>query len=309
MPYQITARTADMSTRYIPYFTTALHIGTAAFLLSHASAWAQTTDVVQPMCASYGLNTLPSPHVTGDLPWWFLSNEKGSSKNDFFTATLPILAADKHALWGADSRILTQMKPEAVTPSVGAVAAFYILREHIIKPAAYAGAAGRFVEVIGMARRSVSSQSIVVDGVSTVPLIIRTARDEVDANDRLLPVECMVADANPVPLSSAPLDPAKAARIKILLNDVHIGERKAIALIDQGQDRGVAVGQVWQLVDELPHQPASAQAFGRARVLQVFEHSSVVHVDRADHELEVGTLLRFLPEERMPQKAAGGVQP
>ena len=111
MPYQITARTADMSTRYIQYFTTALRISTAAFLLSHVSAWAQVAaDVPQAACERYGLNVLQSPLDAGGQPWWFLSNEQGDSKTKFFSATLPILAVDRHVLWGVDSRILTQMK-------------------------------------------------------------------------------------------------------------------------------------------------------------------------------------------------------
>jgi hypothetical protein len=305
------SQTADMSTRYIRHFTTALRISAATFLLSHAPAWAQTADLPHAACASsFGLNTLPSPHEMGGLPWWFLSNESGDSKNDFFSATLPILAADQHVLWGVDSRILTQMKSPSNAPSVDPEAAFYIVREHLIKPNPYRGAIGRRIEVIGTARMG-AGPTAELNGVSTVPLVIRTARDEVDLSDRLLPLGCVTVDsASPPPSpSSVPLDPTKAAKIKLLLNNARVGAGKAVALIDQGQDQGVAVGQVWQLVDELPNQPASAQAFGRVRVVQVFEHSSVVYVDRTVHEVEVGSIVRFLPVEKTLQGAVKAAQP
>ncbi|WP_157964295.1 hypothetical protein [Ephemeroptericola cinctiostellae] len=298
-----------MSTRYIRYFTTALRISAATFLLSHAAAWAQAAYLSPPgACAPYGLNALPSPHDAGELPWWFLSNEQGDSKIDFFSATLPILAADQHVLWGVDSRILTQMKPSSATSLIGPEAAFYIVREHVIKPNPYRGAVGRRIEVIGAARVS-GAQTTVLNGVSTVPLVIRTTRDEVNLSDRLLPLDCMVVGSVPASPSSVPLDPTKAAKIKVLLNNAYVGERNAIALIDQGQDHGLAVGQVWQLVDEVSNQPASAKAFGRVRVLQVLEHSSVVYVDRAVHEVEVGTALRFWSAEETLKGVVKAVQP
>ena len=308
MPYQITARTADMSTRYIQYFTTALRISTAAFLLSYASAWAQVADAPQAGCEPYGLNRLPSPYGGLGGGAWFLSNELGDSKDDFFSATLPILAADHHMLWGVNSRILTQIKSPSTTSLIDPDAVFYIVREHVIKPNPYRRALGRRIEVIGSARLA-GEQTPALKGISTVPLIIRTATDEVSLSDRLLPLGCVAGDLTSALPSSASLDPTNAAKIKVLLNNAYVGERKAMALINQGQDHGVAVGQVWQLVDELPNQPASVKAFGRVRVLQVFENSSVVYVERAAHEVEVGSVLRFLSTEKTPQGAVKAVQP
>lgn len=270
------------------HFNTALRLGAAALLLHAAVVRAQDAPAMSTSaCAHFQRDA----SFDSSKPWWFLSYAAGSSKDEWLANTLPIVSAERMTLLQAGSHILTRI------PAASALAAdgrYVVVRATPVQPQRFHAVEGLMVRKIGTAHADQqAASSTAVDGVRTFSVVIDSAYNEITESDRLLSVACLSSPKSSLDGSSAPVDIHAAAKVTALLNHAFIGEQRALALMDQGQLQGVAVGQRWTLVDELPKNPLTAKPFGRVNVLQVFNASSLIEVEESKHELEVGSVLRF----------------
>ncbi|MGL4767494.1 MAG: hypothetical protein ACRCV6_05385 [Formosimonas sp.] len=242
-----------------------LHFNIAAGLAF--SGWAQA----QEMCAHF--KALP---VTAHT--WFIVNEGADSAAQLTQQTLPILPADERNLWSLGSRILTRWPAGTAQPTD-----FVIVRSRPIKTSTYQGAVGFMLERIGHAQ-STPSGALRVTG----------AAREITPQDRLLPAECL-KDSTPQASTNSLPTKLEAKPLAFVDETAYIGTRGTLMLIDHGEQTGVAAGQTWAIVEQLPAQPASAQTIGHAVVLQTVANMSVVRIIDSTREVRLSHMLRYAP--------------
>ena len=207
---------------------------------------------------------------------WFI--HATDARTNFAHNTLKIMPADERTLWSVGNRILAQPTTDDTE--------FVIVRSKNIKTSDYRPALGQFVSVIGWAK---------VDGKpinGAVALKITKADVEITAQDKLLPASCFVNNLKNTVVQ--PADIKDTAKIIAFINETDIGERNSLIIVDKGRATSIAVGQTWSLIDQ-NNQLASAQPFGQAQVLQVFDDISILKITAAQHEARLQTQLRYLP--------------
>ena len=298
------------------YFNTAIKVGVAVMgavcLSAHALTVAKTVAGVQTksspsvVCSSFHLPSISAAFMDNQKLWWFVSSD--GEKQDFKAQTLPILAATDALLWHNGSRIVTTL------PDGAASGRFVIVRSTAIKKSTslFGGDFGQYVEAIGVAQ--VEASPLLADGGHKKALKIVFSNTEVVRSDRLLPESCLsIALVNTkMPMQSELFSPAntdaRPAKVVALLNGrEYANDLNNVVIINQGRANGVSVGQKWSLVDGSNKEAANVTPYAQARVLQVFESMALVQVQKATHEVMVGSELypERIENERIKVKMIG----
>ena len=269
------------------YFNTAATLAIAAVLgwsgaaraaLDNSEAFCQDTLAIDPNIA-----------LANNVHFIPRSSDYDDARNQLKDSLLPIMPADHTTIWNLGSRILTQV-PTDWDLSNTANQYFLIVRGKTVQTGTYRPALGQFIQTIGIARVEPSAQT------PTVALKIIAAQQEVTANDQLISASCAphaIATIDTTDLGVA-IDPTTeiAPKVVAFLDENTVGARDSVVLVDKGLNDGVLVGQAWDLVDQLPNQPASAKSFGRAKVIQSFTDVSMLRIGNVSHEVRLQTLLR-----------------
>lgn len=287
-----------MNTRNIRYFTTALRVLALGIWLNSAPAFAQNT--VPPndgQCERlFGLKPYVQTATELHNGWWFVP---ANASETLQQASLSYVSPHQRMLLNERDVVFVAVPKDAQVDAHD----YLIVRKNRIKQGDYQLPFGDLVQIVGRAKYNPSNLIVALDEREGQPnkmqaLEITKAFMEIQPTDRILPKACLVkAESVTVNQVTPSIAPHQTARVSALLNHAFFGAETSIVLIDKGENDGVKAGQNWQLLEKLAQDSNSAKIFGTAQVQQVFETQSILTVQRAVHEVQVGDLLRIVPSK------------
>lgn len=277
------------------YFNTAKTIAITAILTLHHSSYAQKSNNTN--CETvFKITPFTALLPSASKNIWFIPNANDVPN----TKTLSIMSANRSELLHQGSRFLTKL-PKGWDLQNPNSQLFYIVRSKTIRSKNLQRKLGRMMQVIGMAQLEKNPQATndtneQSEIMHSLKIIKSTA--EVTKQDKLLPKPCLHINLNTITESSPKKTPTtKRAHVLAFLSEYYIGSKDSIILINKGSKSGIALKQTWSFLDELQNQPASAESFGSAQVLQVFEEMSILQITKTSHEVRLNTPLILLPKQ------------
>lgn len=274
------------------HFITAAALALVSMVVFQGAAHAQTP--LNDVCAAALAPSTPNGLLTADT--WFVAQEHQAAKTSLKSPLFNIMPADASTLWSSGSRVLSNL-PAPINTTQSDDQSYFIVRAKAVHAPSHLNPLGQTLKIIGTAyldERVKPAMSNAEPTSQVRALTITESTTEVTSSDRLLPKNCWRVDERPTePVTN--LLPSAPAKIIATLDDTAITSQAAFVLIDQGGKNGVARLQNWQLIDQLPNQPASAKTFGTAQIVQVFDDFSIARISHATHEARINTTLVFAP--------------